>query len=190
MSRTAEFIDRSTDAYRRALTEQLGDRDDVDVTTDPEVAGRRAAATVTAGQAWAGLVGPFTDSAGAAAALGGITKQAVSQRVAAGSVLGLRLASGGTARDRLVYPAWQFHTTVLAHLPTVLAAAGFDPDRPVTGWTIAAWLTTPDDSLGGMTPQQLLRAGHREPVLQVAAAVAESLGTTERRTLGAPSAAA
>ncbi len=174
-----EYIDRSTTAYRQALTEQLG-QGGYELVGDAETAARRAATAVTAGQVWAGLVGPFTDSAGAAAALGGITKQAVSQRVAAGSVLGLRLAAGGTARDRLVYPTWQFHTTVLSHLPAVLAATGFDPDRPVTGWTIAAWLTTPDDSLDGMTPHQMLRAGHSRPVLAAAAEVAESLGTAER----------
>ncbi len=181
MSSTAEFIDRSTEAFRRALADQLADRVDDPPTADPQVAGRRAAATVTAGEVWAGLVGPFTDSAGAAAALGGISKQAVSQRVASGSVLGLRLAPGGTARDRLVYPTWQFQSAVLAHLPAVLAAAGFDPERPTTGWTIAAWLTTVDDSLDGASPLDLLRAGHRDPVLAVAADVADSLGTAERR---------
>ncbi len=30
---------------------------------------------------------------------------------------------------RLVYPTWQFHPTVLTHLPLVLAAAGWDPAR-------------------------------------------------------------
>ena len=174
-----DLIERSTESFRRTLTEQLGSGSGEHVDFDPEIAGQRAATTVTAGQVWATLAGPFTDSAGAADALGGITKQAVSQRVASGSILGLRLATSGSARDRLVYPTWQFHPTVLTHLPLVLAAAGWDPARAVTGWTIAAWLTTPDPDTE-LTAVQLLRAGQVDTVLAAAAQVAESLGTAER----------
>lgn len=134
MSTAAEFIGRSTRAYRQALADRLGDRDGV--TTG---GGRRPARTPP------------------------------------------RRRRHGP--DRLVYPTWQFHTTVLTHLPSVLAAAGFDHDRPVTGWTIAAWLTTPDDALDGMTPRQMLRAGQVDGVLAAAAVVAESVGTDERRRL-------
>lgn len=179
---TEELIERSTASFRQALTEQLathqGDHGPIDF--DPESAGQRAATTITAGQVWSSLAGPFTDSAGAGAALGGVSKQAVSQRVSSGSILGLRLASSGNARDRLVYPTWQFHPTVLGLLAQVLRAAGWDSERAVTAWTIAAWLTTPDPSRDDLSPVDLLRAGQLDPVLDSAHQVAESLGTAER----------
>lgn len=102
--------------------------------------------------------GPFTDTEGVRKLLGGVTKQAVSQRLRQRRLLGLSLAADGTARDRLVYPLWQFRPSVLRALPKVLAAAGFDPDRPVTGWRIAHWLTNTSDVLGGFAPIGLFHA--------------------------------
>ena len=82
------------------------------------------------------------------------------------SLLSLRLSGtpflaarrNRTARDRLVYPVWQFAPGVLRHLPRVLAAAGHDPERASSGWTIATWLATPDPRVGDRTPLELLRA--------------------------------
>ena len=182
MATALDFIDRSTEAFREALVEQLHDYPVPE--SDPVAAGRRAAASVTAGEAWSAANGPFTHTAGAAAALGGVTKQAISQRVASGSVLGLRLAAPAGGHDRLVFPTWQFHPTVLRHLGEVLPSAGFDPQRPVTGWTVAAWLCSPDGELGEMSPLELLRAGQIDAVIRAAADVAESLGVFERREVG------
>lgn len=173
-----DFATRSAAAYRRQLLEHLTEHGVPEV--DPEAAGRHAAAITAAGQAWADDAGPFTDTAGARVALGGVSKQAVSQRLRERRLLGLQLASDGSARNRIVYPLWQFRPGVLRVLPTVLAAAGFDPDRPVSGWTIAAWLTAADDEFGGNSPVDLLEAGHRDRVLAAAAQVRESLGVDER----------
>lgn len=173
-----EYARRSAQAYERHLREQAERYGTPQV--NPEVAGRRAAALTAAGQAWAEDAGPFYDTDGTRVALGGVSKQAVSQRVRERRLLGLRLAPDGSGRDRLVYPAWQFRSGVLRNLPAVLAAAGFDPRRPVTGWTIAAWLTSPDDQVGGMAPVELLEADHLEPVLLAAREVRASLGTDER----------
>jgi hypothetical protein len=38
-----------------------------------------------------------------------------------------------------------------------------DPQRPVTGWTVAAWLTSPDPDLDGLTPVAVLQADRPEP---------------------------
>lgn len=178
-----DFAARSAAAYRRQLREQLTEHGVPDV--DPEAAGRRAAMVTSAGQAWSDDAGPFTDTAGARVVLGGVSKQAVSQRLRDGRLLGLQLASDGTARDRIVYPLWQFRSGVLRSLPAVLAAAGFDPDRPVSGWTIAAWLTTADRELDGCTPVELLEAGHRDRVVAAAAEVRESLGVDEHAAAAA-----
>lgn len=146
---------------------------------DPETAGRRAALVTASGLAWNDDVGPFYDTDGARAALGGVTKQAVSGRVSARRLLGLRLASDGSGRDRMVYPVWQFSGEVLRELPPVLAAAGYDPQRSTTGWTIAAWLRTSDPQLQGLAPTDLLERRHVAPVLARARDVAVSLGVDE-----------
>ncbi len=187
MATTSLSIERSVRAFEdelRCQVERFGP-----LTGDPEAIGRRAARAVAAGAAWAADVGPFYDTAGARAALDGVSKQAVSQRVADGRMLALRLAPDGSGRERLVYPVWQFVPVVLRHLPRVLAAAGFDAERVVTGWTIAAWLTTPDPATSGRTPLEMLRAGHVEQVVSAAAVVANSLGTGERAALAAGAAA-
>ena len=175
---SADYARRSAEAYERHLREQAERHGTPEL--DPEMAGRRAAALTAAGQAWADDAGPFFDTEGARAALGGVSKQAVSQRVGERRLLGLRLAPDGSGQRRLVYPAWQFRPGVLRHLPAVLDAAGYDPRRAVTGWAIAAWLTTPDDRVDGLTPVELLQADHLAPVLAVAREVRASLGTDER----------
>lgn len=175
---TAEYVERSARAYEHQLGEHL--RRYGTPVVEPETAGRQAAVLTAAGQAWAKDVGPFLDTAGVCAALGGVTKQAVSQRVNSGRLLGLRLAADGTNNRRLVYPAWQFRAGVLDRLPGVLEAAGYSPDSATTGWTIASWLTTPDPHLGGLAPLQLLAAGDVEMVVGLAGEVAVSLGVTER----------
>lgn len=174
----AEYARRSAHAYERHLRQQAERYGAPEV--DPEVAGERAAALTLAGRAWENDAGPFYDSEGARVALGGVSKQAVSQRVRERRLLGLRLAPDGSGRQRLVYPVWQFRPGVLRHLPVMLAAAGFDPDRPVTGWSIAAWLTTPHEDCAGLTPVDMLQADHLDPVLTVAREIRMSLGTGER----------
>jgi hypothetical protein len=101
---SADYAARSAAAYERRLCALL-ERHGIPVTA-PEAVGERAAMLAAAGSAWEQDVGPFFDTDGVRVVLGGVTKQAVSQRVASGRLLGLRLASDGTARPRLVYPAW------------------------------------------------------------------------------------
>ena len=177
-SSAAEYARRSAQAYERHLREQAARYGTPQIS--PEVAGQRAAALAVAGQAWAQDAGPFYDTAGARAALGGVSKQAVSQRVRERRLLALRLAPDRSGQQRLVYPVWQFRPGVLRRLPKVLDAAGYDPGRPVTGWTIAAWLTTPDEQLRGSAPVELLQADHLVPVLAAAREVRAALGTDER----------
>lgn len=173
-----QYAHDAAQAYERELREQFRQYGSTPP-VDPETAGRRAAVHTAAGLAWNDDVGPFYDTGGARIALGGVTKQAVSGRVSAGRLLGLKLASDGSGRDRMVYPVWQFRAEVLRTLPRVLAAAGYDPQRPTTGWTIAAWLTTVDTRLGELTPVDVLATGHADQVLVAAREVAGSLGVHE-----------
>lgn len=182
-----EYARISAEAYRRRVLAQV--REHGTPASDPQRAGERAAVLTTAGQAWADEIGPFYDTDGVRVALGGVTKQAVSDRVHRGRLLALRLASDGSGRDRRVYPAWQFRPTVLRHLPAILDAAGYDPERATTGWTIAAWLVTHDDLLGA-SPLQLLEAGHLPQARDAAREVRASLGADERAVTQAPATAA
>ncbi len=178
MATAAEYARLAAAAYEHELRDQIERHGTPQA--DAESTGRRAAALSVAGQAWDEQAGPFYDTDGARSALGGVSKQAVSQRVREGRLLGLRLAADGTSRDRLVYPAWQFRPTVLRHLPDVLAAAGYDPRRDVTGWTIAAWLTTASPDLDAVAPLALLEAGHVDATVAAAGEVRSSLGSDER----------
>jgi hypothetical protein len=180
-----EFAREASAAYEAELRQQL-ERHGVPG-LEPGLAGRRAALLTAAGVAWTNDVGPFYDTAGVRVVLGGITKQAVSERVRNGRLLALALAPDGSHRDRLVYPAWQFRPGVLPHLPAVLAAAGYDLDRPLSGWTIAAWLAAPDPVLLGSTPVAMLEAGRSDEVLELAREIRASLGTDERAAARAAS---
>jgi hypothetical protein len=182
-----EYARISAEAYRRRMLDQV--REHGTPASDPQRAGERAAVLATAGQAWADDIGPFYDTDGARIALGGVTKQAVSDRVHRGRLLALRLAADGSGRDRWAYPAWQFRPAVLRHLPAVLDAAGYDPERATTGWTIATWLVTPDEGLGA-SPLQLLEAGHLPQVRHAVREVRASLGTDERAVTQPPATAA
>jgi hypothetical protein len=168
-----DFVDRATAAFRQrlaALIEGVGLPRE-----EPEPLGERAGLVAAAGSLWTDHAGPFLDTEGVTAVLAGVSRQAVSLRVRARRLLALRTGSG-----RLVYPLWQFRDGApLPGLGEVLDAAGYDPERPVTGWAIASWLATEDPDLGG-APRDLLAAGRLEPVLFAARDVAEELGTEER----------
>jgi hypothetical protein len=170
--RRSDFVERATAAFRRRLAALVA-------TTGlpreaPEPLGERAGLAAAAGALWTDHAGPFLDTEGVSALLDGVSKQAVSQRVRGRRLLALETGSG-----RLVYPLWQFHDGApLPGLGEVLAAAGYDPTRPATGWTVASWLATDDPDLGG-APRALLAAGRLEPVLAAARDVRLELGADE-----------
>jgi hypothetical protein len=159
------WIRAAVRSFEDALAEVLADSAP---TGDAGEAGRRAALAAVAGQVWSEHLGPLFDTDGVAALLGGVTKQAVSDRVRRRRLLALRTGSG-----RLVYPAFQFDGRhVLRGLADVLGQ--IEPDD-AEAWTVASWLTTPDPALGGRTPVDALRDGDTDPVLAAAADVAGGL---------------
>lgn len=89
-------------------------------------------------------LGPFYDTTGLARWMK-ITRQAVHQKVNAHQILACATADG-----QKVYPAWQFTPDGrvipgLAAVLKVLVPAAADP------WTVAIWLTTPDEDYQEMT---------------------------------------
>ncbi len=171
-ARRSDFVERATAAFRRRLLELVAGAGLP--AEEPESLGERAGLAAAAAAVWSEHVGPFLDTEGVMALLDGVSKQAISQRVRGGRLLALRTGSG-----RLVYPLWQFQDgEPLPGLAETLAAAGYDPERPATGWTIASWMCTEDPALGA-APRRLLAAGSLEPVLRAAHEVASELGTGE-----------
>lgn len=159
------WIRAAVRSFEEALAEVLAD---AAPTGDAGQAGRRAALAAVAGQVWSEHLGPLFDTDGVAALLGGVTKQAVSDRVRRRRLLALRTGSG-----RLVYPAFQFDGRhVVAGIAEVLGR--LEPDD-AEAWTVASWLNTPDPELDGRTPVEALRSGDRERVLAAADDVAGGL---------------
>lgn len=168
----ATFVDRATLAFRDRLAELV---DNYGLPAEePEPLGERASLNAAAAAVWTSQVGPFLDTEGVSSILDGVSRQAISQRVRSGRMLALR-----TANDRLVYPLWQFRQgAVLPGLGRVLQAAGIDPERPASAWTLASWLATEDPDLGA-APRHLIAAGNVEPVLEAAADLRLELGVDE-----------
>jgi hypothetical protein len=134
---------------------------------------------ITSDESWELLVGPFGASSAVAARLE-ISEQEVIRRVRSGQILGLCLNS--EAKTLWVFPIWQLTDPVLSSLPDILGAAGYDADRPVTQWTIAGWLVSPNTLLGERRPLDLLTEGDVASVLRVAAEVSASVGVAESGT--------
>lgn len=170
--RQEQFVERATRAFRKRMVELI---DASDLPREaPEALGERAGLAAAAASVWSEHAGPFLDTDGVMTLLGGVSKQAVSQRVRARRLLALRTGSG-----RLVYPLWQFlDAEPLPGLAKVLDVAGYDPQRPTTGWTLASWLCTEDTELGG-EPRALLARGRIDPVLRAARDLRSELGADE-----------
>ncbi len=161
----APWIDQATAAFEAALAEIVG-KNNPDL--DPVSAGRDAALEAMAGSLWSDELGPFYDSDGVRQLLGGVSKQAVSERVHRHRLLALRTGSG-----RLVYPAFQFAgRAIIPGFGDVLSIVA--PDD-VESWFTASWLTTPDSALGGHSPVDTLKAGDLVGVKAAARELASSL---------------
>ncbi len=161
----APWIDQATAAFEAALAEIVGT---VNPVLDPVRTGREAALEAMAGSLWNDELGPFYDSDGVRHLLGGVSKQAVSDRVHRHRLLALR-----TGSRQLVYPTFQFDgRAVVKGLADVLTIVA--PDD-VEAWYTASWLTSPDPALGGLSPMRALQAGHDSEVEEAARELAGSL---------------
>lgn len=162
---TTDWVDEAAAAFEAALAELVGEQRPQ---LDAAEAGRRAALRAVAGSMWTDAVGPFYDTDGVMTLLGGVSKQAVNDRVRRHRLLALRTGSG-----RLVYPAAQFDgERVVDGLGAVLDLLVPDDTE---AWMVASWLTTVDPDLGDRTPLDALRAGHTDDVVRAARDLAGAL---------------
>jgi len=162
---TTGWIDDASAAFESALIELVGEQQPQ---LDAAEAGRRAALKAVSGAMWTNTVGPFYDTEGVMTLLGGVSKQAVNDRVRRHRLLALRTGSG-----RLVYPAAQFcDERVVDGLGDVLDV--LVPDN-TEAWMVASWLTTPDPELDARSPITALHAGAVDDVLRAARELASAL---------------
>lgn len=167
-----EFVAEATKEFEHALLRVVAEHERAGkhaeaVLGDPRVfAARAVQASAPVASPWDELVGPFLRSEGVQARLG-ITRQAVSAKAAR-----RRLLRTITSDGKHLYPLWQFDGDhLVAGLAEVLALF---PEHAVDGWTLAAWLRTPDPDLGEPPCDALLR-GEVDPVRAVARTAARSL---------------
>lgn len=138
---------------------------------DPESLGRAAALTLPRPWVWEERFGPLLTSAEIRNLLGGISREALAQRVKRGTLFGLR-----DERSRVRYPLMQLDEearTPLKGLPALIKLfRGLD----LSGWELASFLTAVQPELDGQPPTAWLAEG-REPelVFAVASEAAETL---------------
>lgn len=145
-SADSRFIVEATRQFERDLTGVVAEHGRAGrraraVLGEPRSFAQRAVrATAPVASPWDELVGPFTRSDGVQRRLR-ISRQAVASKAAR-----RRLLRVITAEGEHLYPIWQFDgTRLVAGLAEVLALF---PEAAVDGWTLAAWLRSPDPDLG------------------------------------------
>lgn len=125
----------------------------------PAEIAERMIATIPQPSPWANVVGPVYTTTGLRRLLGGISRQAIDDRIGRGTLFCLT-----TADNRRVFPAFQFdvHNEQVAGLAELLSRL-----RPVADpWTIASWFTHPQDVLRGSAPIEWLRDGRDSAPLE------------------------
>lgn len=144
---------------------------EADVTSVVETVAELLRALPQAPGPWAAAVGPVfrTDQVRTMlGAKGPVSRQALADRVARRTLLALR-----TSDRHTVYPAWQFRSGRVAHgVSTVLQAFVHDDEPVVDDWTLASWLRTPLETLGGDSVSERLSVGDVDQAVTVARAAA------------------
>ena len=147
-----EYADAVVDEVRARLALRLATFEDNDtVVLEPqELAGRMLAMVPDpAPNKMAELVGPFYDTPRVVTLLG-ISKQGVHDRVKRGSLLGMQ-----TSDHMWIYPVFQFtERHIRPDLALVLRLFRGQPR-----WSVGVWLAGPNAELGGVSPEEWLRAG-------------------------------
>jgi hypothetical protein len=164
------------DGYREQLKRYFERRSDllqgVDYKRAKELGAQGAAASV-APLLWAEAVGERWDTTATAEFLG-ISRQALHERVKRGTVLGL------PGRGTTWFPTWQFDLLARTVRPVVLdiVEAFREELGDLDAYTVAAWATSRQPGLAGLTPADWLGSGHDErKAVQAASRTARKLAS-------------
>ncbi len=142
-------VDTAVEAFRETLL--AGGALEGVATSDAVEVGRRAALLVQSATSWREHLGEMLDVKGVMRLLAVSTRQAVYDLVSRHRLLALRRDGGSMA-----FPVFQFDPATgraFRAIGDVLAAFA---DSGVDGYTVATWLATGQDELGGATPVSLL----------------------------------
>jgi hypothetical protein len=167
-----EFVAEATREFKQALSRVVAEhgragRPARAVLGEPRsFAARAVQASAPIVSPWDELVGPFLRSEGVQARLD-ITRQAVAAKAAR-----RRLLRTITADGEHLYPIWQFEGDHV--VPGLAELLALFPEADVDGWTLAAWLRTPDPDLGE-PPLETLARGELERARAVARTAARAL---------------
>lgn len=115
---------------------------------------------------WGPAIGPVFRTDQVRVLLGGVSRQALNDRVKRSTLFALKTRDGVT-----VYPAWQFTDgQVLPGVAEVLKVFAADEHGEIVdGWTLASWLRTGLDELDGGSVADRLLAGDAAAARQAAA---------------------
>jgi hypothetical protein len=170
---TEQYVAAATQRFRDELMAVIEEQERAglaprEVLGDPcEFAERAVHTLAPVPSHWGVLIGPFVSTKGVQARLG-VSRQAVAARAARRRLLRVVTSDGVH-----LYPRWQFHGAGLVKgLSDVLAM--FPDEQVVDGWTLAAWLRTPELDLGEAPFDALVR-GDVERVSTVARTAAHIL---------------
>lgn len=130
---------------------------------DPVELGRRAALLAVANAAWRRHLGTLLDARQVQRLLAVGTRQAVSDMLRRGKLLGLP-----TGKGHVLFPAFQFTEAGRPHSLVAPALEAFER-AGVGPYTVASWLISPQPLLDGETPIGWVRRGG-EPAVALEAA--------------------
>ncbi|MEJ7583208.1 MAG: hypothetical protein WKF43_03795 [Acidimicrobiales bacterium] len=166
------FVAEATREFKQALTRVVAEHERAGrraraALGEPRVFAERAVqASAPLASPWDELVGPFLRSEGVQARLG-ISRQAVAAKSGR-----RRLLRTITADGEHLYPMWQFDRGGL--VPGLAEILALFPEPALDGWTLAAWLRTPDPELDE-PPLDALTRGDVDRVRAVAGMAARAL---------------
>jgi len=158
----------ATRAFAEEL-ERLERRGELEL-DEPDRAGRRGALLVAAAGVWARHLDGLLDAEQTRGLLGVSSRQAVHDLVRRGRLLRVRNSAG-----RALYPANQFdeHGRPFAVVGDLIETF---QNADVSSWTIASFLSSPQELLGGQTPRRwLLDGGAPDRVREAARRIASRL---------------
>ncbi len=151
------FLDTVVEQVRSSLDDVAlsyaeSGRSLADLGSAKQIAARMLAA-VPSPSDWDELLGPFFSTSKVTQLMGGVSRQAVTDRRKRRTLLGLRTLDGA-----IVYPVFQFdaQNEILPGLADVLRCFAADD---VDDWTMAGWLVAPQRALGGFSVIKWLASG-------------------------------
>jgi hypothetical protein len=146
----AEVLDQVARDLEALMEEVEAAGVEPDALGTPSEVARRMVATIPQPSPWANVLGPVYTTGGVRALLGGITRQAVDDRINRGTLFALT-----TADRKRVFPSFQFDER---NEPLDGLAEAIAPLRPLADeWMIASWLKQPAGELDGRAPVVWLR---------------------------------